>query len=86
MKPCMLPVLGVMMTTQAMATDVPATHLSGLAVDYHYGMDLDIARVIALSDIPDECHVVTAEMIYEDSSGEQHTLRYRVMGTGCQGN
>jgi len=86
MKTIMISVLGMLMTTQAMAANQPTTLLSDTAVDYHYGMHLDIARVVSHSEIPAVCHVVPAELTYEDSNGEQHTVRYRVMGNGCQGS
>ena len=50
---------------------------------YSYSSDLDIAKVISMSEIPSVCEVVPAQMVYEDSQGKQHTLEYRVMGNGC---
>ena len=50
---------------------------------YHYGTQLDIARVVSLSNIPKVCEVVPATMVYEDSQGQRHTLEYQVMGDGC---
>lgn len=50
---------------------------------YNYGSKLDIAKVISLSSIPDVCEVVPAQMTYEDSHGQRHTLEYQVMGDGC---
>ena len=50
---------------------------------YHYGTQLDIARVVSLSNIPNVCEVVPATMVYEDSQGQRHTLEYQVMGDGC---
>lgn len=85
MKTILLSVLGVLMTTQAMAGNQP-TPSSDTAVDYHYGMRLDVARVISHSEIPPVCHAVPVEMTYEDSAGEQHTVRYRVMGSSCHGS
>lgn len=87
MKAILLPLVGVLMTGQAMAAQ-PAGTLSTVSAgdiisDYHYGMDLDIAKVVSHSDIPNVCHVVPAEMIYKDSQGELHTVHYRVMGSGC---
>jgi hypothetical protein len=84
MKAILFSVLGVLMTTQAMATNQPTAPSSGAAIDYHYGMHLDIARVVSHSEIPNVCHPVPVEMTYEDSNGQQHTIRYRVMGNGCQ--
>ncbi|WPP47872.1 DUF2790 domain-containing protein [Pseudomonas sp. AN-1] len=64
--------------------------LAGETVDngpvekYHYGMDLDVARVISRSEIPDVCGTVPVQMVYEDHQGQRHTLEYLVMGNGCR--
>jgi hypothetical protein len=50
---------------------------------YTYSTELDIHKVITVADIPNECGPVSAQMIYEDSSGQRHVLQYQVMGTGC---
>ncbi|ERI49758.1 DUF2790 domain-containing protein [Pseudomonas sp. AOB-7] len=85
MKAILFSVLGVLMTTQAMATDQPTAQSSDAVIDYHYGMHLDIARVVSHSEIPNVCHAVPVEMTYEDSNGQQHRIRYQVMGNGCLG-
>ncbi|WIF65368.1 DUF2790 domain-containing protein [Metapseudomonas otitidis] len=50
---------------------------------YQYGMDLDIARVISRSEVPDVCGVVSAYLTYEDHQGKVHRLEYMVFGNGC---
>ncbi|SEI71893.1 Protein of unknown function [Azotobacter beijerinckii] len=50
---------------------------------YDYSMDLDIARVIKITEIPNVCEVVPMQMVYEDSHGQRHVLEYSVMGRGC---
>ncbi len=50
---------------------------------YHYGMELDIARVISRSEVPDVCGVVPAYLTYEDHQGKVHRLEYMVFGNGC---
>ena len=50
---------------------------------YSYASELDIAKVISMSEVPSVCEVVPARMVYEDSQGIKHTLEYRVMGNGC---
>lgn len=50
---------------------------------YTYDTKLDIQKVIAVTDIPDQCGPVPAQMTYEDSHGQRHVLQYQVMGTGC---
>jgi hypothetical protein len=49
---------------------------------YHYGMHLDIAKVISQT-LPQGCETGEAQMVYLDSKGEQHTLTYLRMGEGC---
>lgn len=50
---------------------------------YEYSTNLDIAKVISLSTIPNVCEVVPATMVYEDHQGQRHVLEYRAMGNGC---
>ena len=54
-----------------------------VAVQYEYGTNLDIKRVISLSTLPNVCDVVPATMTYEDHQGQVHNLQYRAMGEGC---
>jgi hypothetical protein len=70
---------------QAFADDSHSTtDASKTAVEsYTYGTTLDIKKIIAISEIPNECGPVPAQMTYEDSKGQRHTLEYKVMGTGC---
>lgn len=76
--------LGVL-GTQAFAGESQSTAAgSKMPVDtYTYDMKLDIQKVITVSDIPDQCGPVPAQMTYEDSQGQRHILQYQVMGTGC---
>lgn len=53
---------------------------------YHYGMPLDIAKVISItpaSDIED-CKVGTARMAYLDQQGQRHDISFREMGNCSQ--
>lgn len=50
---------------------------------YVYGMKLDIAKVVYVSDTRNVCGPVEATMHYRDSSGELRALEYRVLGGGC---
>lgn len=52
------------------------------AEHYHYGMKLDIAKVISQS-LPQGCDVGEARIVYLDSKGEQHTLIYQRTGENC---
>ena len=81
--------MGMLMAAQAMSgesTPTQSSGMPGMVTDYHYGMHLDIARVVSHSETPPVCHVVPVEMTYEDSNGNQQTIRYRVMGSGCLGS
>jgi hypothetical protein len=51
--------------------------------EYSYSTQLDVAKVVSMSTIPDVCGVVPAKMVYEDSQGRRHALIYKVMGGGC---
>ncbi|MDS1043988.1 DUF2790 domain-containing protein [Pseudomonas aeruginosa] len=53
---------------------------------YHYGMKLDIARVLSISDTSQERGVVPSIMRYEDSSGAPRALEYQIYGGGCSDN
>ncbi|MCO7577119.1 MULTISPECIES: DUF2790 domain-containing protein [Pseudomonas] len=69
----------------AMADEIP-TDVAQQQVpveEYTYSTDLDIAKVISMSEVPEVCEVVPARMEYEDSHGQRHILQYHVMGNGC---
>ncbi|RII77408.1 DUF2790 domain-containing protein [Pseudomonas monteilii] len=84
MKNVLIPLLGVLMVTSVCAAQHNTAVVTEPAVtEYQYGQNLDIARVLSHSKIPPVCYVVPVEMTYEDSQGNQHTIRYRAMGTGC---
>lgn len=71
--------------TQAFAEESQAkTHANKAPVEtYTYGSHLDIKKVITVTDVPNECGPVPAQMTYEDSQGQRHVLQYQVMGNGC---
>lgn len=50
---------------------------------YTYGSQLDIKKVISVTDVAPECGPVSAQMTYEDSQGQRHVMQYQVLGTGC---
>jgi hypothetical protein len=50
---------------------------------YHYGMHLDVAQVISISEPQDKCHPSPVTMIYRDSHGNVKSLKYLVAGTDC---
>jgi hypothetical protein len=69
----------------AMASEVPAdvAQQQPPIEEYTYSMNLDIAKVISMSEAPNVCEVVPMKMEYEDSHGQRHILRYSAMGNGC---
>lgn len=73
----------VAMSSFAMADDVTTASAQAAVEQYDYSTNLDIAKVISLSTIPNVCEVVPATMVYEDHQGQRHTLEYRAMGSGC---
>jgi len=55
------------------------------AVPYKYGMPLQVAKVVALTEPPTlECKVVTADMKYLDNNGRREEISYRKLSDACQ--
>ena len=52
-------------------------------VHYKYGMDLDIHKVVSMTQANINCAVAPSRMTFEDSAGKLNTVEYRVMGTNC---
>jgi hypothetical protein len=52
--------------------------------EYQYGVHLDIARVVQMTDLSTFCGVGPARMTYEDSQMQERTIEYLVWGTGCK--
>ncbi|WP_044871547.1 DUF2790 domain-containing protein [Pseudomonas sp. LFM046] len=50
------------------------------AVDYHYGMELDVQRVLYRTDASQRTGVVPVTLVYEDSKGELHKVRFLEWG------
>ncbi|MEG1038511.1 MAG: DUF2790 domain-containing protein [Pseudomonas sp.] len=67
----------------ALAGEVKTATTQPVYEQYDYSTNLDIAKVISLSTLPNVCEVVPATMVYEDHQGQRHTLEYRAMGNGC---
>jgi hypothetical protein len=53
-------------------------------VHYEYGMNLDVQKVVSVTQANNSCDVAPSRMTYEDSAGKLNTLEYIVMGTKCQ--
>lgn len=67
----------------ALADEFKTAAAQPVVEQYDYSTNLDIARVISLSTLPNVCEVVPATMTYEDHQGQRHTIEYRAMGDGC---
>ncbi|KPA91466.1 MULTISPECIES: DUF2790 domain-containing protein [Pseudomonas] len=67
----------------AVADELTAQTPQVTVESYRDAQDLDIAHVVASTEIPDVCGVVPVQMTYDDSKGIRHTIAYHVMGTGC---
>ena len=53
-------------------------------VEYAYGMDLDVNKVIRVSPDVRACKVMPQLMTYEDAKGQLNTVQYKVQ-SGCRG-
>jgi hypothetical protein len=65
----------------AASVNKPAPELK----DYRYGMEVDVAKLVHVSQNVKYCGTVKSLMGYEDSKGELHLVRYLVSGT-CVNN
>ncbi|MEN0107404.1 MAG: DUF2790 domain-containing protein [Pseudomonas sp.] len=50
------------------------------AVEYQYGMQLDVKKVLSLTDVSNLAGVVPVTMVYEDSHGQVHKVQYQELG------
>jgi len=74
----LLPLLLLCAAAQAAQAPVPTD-------TYHYGMRLDIARVLDVREPAGDhqCKVVTATMTYLDSRGQERALNYLKLAEEC---
>jgi hypothetical protein len=56
----------------------PGAHVS--AVEYHYGMEIDVKRVLQRTDTSDKTGMVPVTLVYEDSEGDVHKIRFLEWG------
>jgi len=47
---------------------------------YHYGMHLDVQKIISKTDVSNKSGVVPVTMVYQDSKGEVHKVQYLQQG------
>jgi Protein of unknown function (DUF2790) len=62
----------------AASSDKSVNHVE----DYSYSSKLDIAKVVSAPDLG-FCGVQPVQMTYQDHAGATHTVRYEVIGSGC---
>jgi hypothetical protein len=54
------------------------------ATPYHYGMPLNVGKVVALTEpTTNECKVITADMKYIDTSGKPEEISYQKLSDVC---
>ena len=54
------------------------------AKPYTYGMDLDIAEVVAVTPMSKDCGVVPVQLRYRDSLGDEQAIEYRAERVACR--
>jgi hypothetical protein len=71
--------IALILSNAATAGQVELTR-SSAKQDYVYGKELDVAKVISITDVSRERGVVPVTMKYEDSNGQVHEVQYMVEG------
>lgn len=56
------------------------------AVDYHYGMEIDVKKVLQRTNTSQKTGVVPVTLVYEDSEGELHKIRFFEWGGSTTSN
>ncbi|MGY4532573.1 hypothetical protein ACVW0Y_001697 [Pseudomonas sp. TE3786] len=68
----------------AFAQSVQATNSKAGAdiptVQYEYGMELDVKKVLSLTDVSNVAGVVPVTMVYQDSQGRVQKVKYLELG------
>lgn len=64
--------------------DAPSPAQVAEAKQYTYGMDLDIAEVVAVTPLSTDCGVIPVQMRYKDSFGEEQAIEYRTERVTCR--
>mgnify|MGYP001057303438 CR=1 FL=1 len=65
-------------TGLAQADDTPQS------TPYHYGMPLEIKKVLSLTEPSTPyCEVITARMVYVDKAGQTRDVSYRKLSDAC---
>ncbi|MFL1514232.1 DUF2790 domain-containing protein [Pseudomonas prosekii] len=69
--------------TASLSAYAQGASITPAATPYAYGMHLDIAKVINITEAADVCGPVPVQMTYKDSHGDTRVLEYSVIGRGC---
>lgn len=65
----------------AQANDTSST---SKAVPYQYGMPLNVAKVVSMTEPSTmQCKVITADMKYIDNAGKPEEISYRKLSDAC---
>jgi hypothetical protein len=59
---------------------LPEPSASVRVVDYHYGMEVNVQKVLQRTDTSRKTGVVPVTLVYEDSEGELHKIRFLEWG------
>lgn len=53
-------------------------------VPYHYGMPINVAKVISMTEpSTQDCKVITADMTFIDKAGKLEAISYRKLSDAC---
>jgi hypothetical protein len=76
--------IGAAMLAVAIVPAVAYAQSQPTAVPYTYGMKLDVAKVISMTEPnPNRCKVITAQMTYQDSAGQLKAISYKKLDEIC---
>ncbi|MFJ2478708.1 DUF2790 domain-containing protein [Pseudomonas sp. NPDC087598] len=60
------------------------TSTTSKAVPYQYGMPLNVAKVVSMTEPSTmQCKVITADMKYIDNAGKPEEISYRKLSDAC---
>jgi len=69
---------------QARQSPPSPTQIAEEVKQYTYGMNLDIAEVVAVTPMSSDCGVVPVQLRYKDSFGEEQAIEYRTERVACR--
>lgn len=73
--------LTALFASGAYAADGADRSLAAVPVQqYHYGMNLDVQKIISKTDVSNKTGTVPVTMVYQDSQGQVHKVQYLEQG------